>query len=197
MVRQALPLVLLAAFAACSGNSPAPAASPADSAQAGPGPAGPAATGAATAAAAAKPAPKTVDDCKAIAAASTTDDPSANTAQANGTSERSAAMNALMAQKRPGFRCCFDIWADKIPEAKLYTKAALSLLIDPKGALKKANAKAEENGAMLSDEVAGCLGDVAGSLTYPPASNGKETTYNYHFDFKPRARRNLGQPALQ
>jgi hypothetical protein len=196
MVRQALPLVLLAAFAACSGNSPAPAASPADSAQAGPGPAGPAATGAAPAAAS-KPAPKTTDDCKSIAAASTTDDPSANTAQANGTSDRSAAMNDLMKQKRPGFRCCFDIWADKIPEAKLYTKAALALSIDPKGKLTKANAKAEESGAMVSDEVAGCLSDVAGSLTYPPSSNGKETTYTYHFDFKPKARRNLGQPALQ
>jgi hypothetical protein len=196
MVRQALPLVLLAALAACSGNSSTPAVSPTDSAQAAATAAGPAATGA-TPAAAPKPAPKTVDDCKAIAAASTTDDPSANTAEGTGTSERSAAMNALMRQKRPGFRCCFDIWADKIPEAKLYTKAALSLSIDPKGQLKKANAKAEESGAMLSDEVAGCLADVAGSLTYPPSSNGKETTYNYHFDFKPKARRNLGQPALQ
>src|ERR1700752_5029261 len=106
MVRQALLIAGLAALVGCSSNPPGPAAAPTDTAQPSGG-AGPATT--ATAAAAAPPPKidaKTVDDCKAVAAAATGADPSANVAAATGSSERSAAMNALMAEKRPGFRCC-------------------------------------------------------------------------------------------
>lgn len=187
MVRQAFSLAGLVALVACSSSPPGPAAAPTDTAQPGAS-AAPAATGA-TPAASPKINPKTVDDCKAVAASSTSDDPSANAAEATGKSDRSAAMNDLMKQKRPGFRCCFDIWADKIPEAKLYTKVALVLEMDPSGKLKKATAQPEENGPTVSAEVAGCLSDLAGSLAFPSSSSGKDTKYTYHFDFKPKGRR--------
>lgn len=186
MLRPALALAALVALLGCSSTPPAPAA-PTETAQ--PAAATPSATAAAAPAAAPKINPKTVDDCKAIAASSTEDDPAAGAPQATGTSDRSAAITAIMKQKRPGFRCCFDIWADKIPEAKLYTKVALALEIGPKGDLKKAAATPEEAGSLVSSDVAGCLGDVAGSLAYPPATNGKETKYTWHFDFKPKGRR--------
>jgi hypothetical protein len=190
MVRHALTLTALLSILGCSsGTAQAPAAA-APTETAPPGAAAAPAAGGATAPAAAAPKsdPKTADDCKAVAAASKADDPSANTAAATGSSDRSAAMGDLMKQKRPGFRCCFDIWADKIPEAKLYTKVALVLEMDPAGKLKKATAQALEGGPMVSQEVAGCLADVAGSLTYPASSSGKETKYTYPFDFKPKAR---------
>lgn len=186
MIRPALALTALVALLGCASTPPAPAA-PTETAQ--PAAAPPPATAAAAPAPAPKIKPKTADDCKAIAASSTGVDPAASAVQATGTSERSAAITAIMKQKRPGFRCCFDIWADKIPEAKLYTKVALTLEIGPKGNLKKATASPEEAGSLVSSDVAGCLSDVAGSLTYPPATNGKETKYTWHFDFKPKSRR--------
>lgn len=187
MLRPALALAALAALLGCSSTPPTPAA-PTETAQpATTSP--PPATASAAPAAAPKINAKTVDDCKAIAAASTEDDPSATSAQAAGGSDRSAGITALMKQKRPGFRCCFDIWADKIPEAKLYTKVALAMEIDPKGHLKKATASPDEGGTLVSAEVAGCLSDVAGSLAYPPSTSGKETKYTYRFDFKPKAKR--------
>jgi len=190
MVRHPLLLTGLVVLLGCSSGTPQGPAAPTETAQ--PAAATPPA-GTTAAAPAAAPAPKvdpkTADDCKAIAASSTGDDPSASTAQATGSSDRSAAMGDLIKQKRPGFRCCFDIWADKIPEAKLYTKVALAFEIDPKGKLKKATAQPVEGGPMVSQEVAGCLADVAGSLTYPASSSGKETKYSYPFDFKPKARR--------
>src|SRR5215468_6198029 len=116
MIRHALTLTGLLALLGCSGTSPAPAAAtPTETSPPG-AEAKPAATAAAGATAAPKIDPKTVDDCKAVAASSKGDDPSANTAEATGSSDRSAAVSDLMKQKRPGFRCCFDIWADKIPE---------------------------------------------------------------------------------
>ena len=191
MLRKALPLVALLALAACSSSSQVPTtpAEPAPSAA----PAAAAATAAATAAPAAPAAapkiePKTVEDCEAVAAVAASDDPSATGADATGASDRSAAITALMKQKRPGFRCCFDIWADKIPEVKLYNKVALTLAIDPAGKLKKATAAPEAGGPMVSKEVEGCLSAVSASLAYPPSSSGKDTTYTYHFDFKPKSR---------
>src|SRR5580704_1905484 len=155
MLRHALPLTGLVVLLGCSsGNQQGPAA-PTETAQ--PAAATPPPAGATAAAPAAAPAPKgdpkTADDCKAIAASSKGDDPSANTAQATGSSDRSTAMGDLMKQKRPGFRCCFDIWADKIPEAKLYTKVGLVLEIDPSGKLKKATPQPVEGGPMVAAEV--------------------------------------------
>src|SRR5512143_3796312 len=141
MLRHAFPLAVLAALLRCSSAPPAPATPPETAQPSAAAP--PPATAAAAPAAAPKINPKTVDDCKAVAASSTEDDPSATTAQATGASDRSAEVTALMKQKRPGFRCCFDIWADKIPEAKLYNKVALVMEIGPAGKLKKATAQPE------------------------------------------------------
>src|SRR5262249_45854002 len=105
------------------------------------------------------------------------------------TSERGAPITELIRKKRPAFRCCFDVWAGKIPEAKLYAKVVFNMEIDPKGKLKSAKAQADEGGPAVSSEVASCLSDVAGLLTYPASTNGKETKYKYPFDFKPKKRR--------
>jgi hypothetical protein len=137
----------------------------------------------------ARPEPTSAADCKALAS-----DPSAElpedpaTAGPNGKSDRGTLIAALMHKKRPAFRCCFDVWAGKIPEARLFTKVAFTMKLDPTGKLTGTEAKPEEGGPAVASEVAACLADVAGQLTYPPSPSGKETTYTHHFDFKPHRR---------
>ena len=86
--------------------------------------------------------------------------------------------------KREGYRCCFDIWAHKIPEARLYGKVTFVLELAPDGKLKKARVDAENSGLPVPPEVSGCLTDIAGAVTYPKSGSGKDTTYTHPFDFK-------------
>ena len=97
-----------------------------------------------------------------------------------------AGIMEVMKAKRPAFRCCFDIWAGKIPEARLYTKVKFSLSLDPAGKVKKAVAGPEDNGPDVAKEVGGCLSDVAGVVAYPKSPSARDTEYTHHFDFKPK-----------
>lgn len=196
ITKRIAPLPLLVLVAACSGApAAAPSAPTGSPAEAAPGAAAASPTAAAAAPSAeakAKPArrpdPTSVADCEAMAtdpaAEAPPDDPT-TAAGATGQSDRRDSMAELMHKKRPAFRCCFDVWAGKIPEAKLYTKVAFSIELDPAGKLKSSDAKPEQDGPAVSREVAECLSDIAGKLTYPASPSGKETTYRHHFDFKP------------
>lgn len=184
------------ALAACAGASTPPGAAPSgsDSASASASASAPAAdASAASAAPAAKPAkrpdPTSVADCKALATDPTAEaapGDAASPAVAGGESDRSAPIADVVRKRRPAFRCCFDIWAGKIPEARLFTKVAFQIQLDPAGKLKSAVAKEEEGGPAVSSEVAACLTDVAGALSYPASASAKDTTYRHHFDFKPK-----------
>jgi hypothetical protein len=184
MTNHILPVLLASLLAAaCSGEAAPPPTVPVSSASAAAP--DPSAAPAASAKPAARPEPTTAGDCKALAT-----DPAAEATpgeaggSTDGTSERGAPVAELIRRKRPAFRCCFDVWSGKIPEARLYAKVVLALELDPTGKLK--SAKAEEGAA---PEVASCLADVAGQLTYPASTNGKETRFKYPFDFKPKKRR--------
>jgi hypothetical protein len=188
--------ILLAACAGAAAPPSAPAgpesvssASASASLAASAAPDAPAPSAAPVAPKAKRPDPTSVADCKALALDPTAEAPpgdSTSPTVAGGESDRSAPIAEVVRKKRPAFRCCFDIWAGKIPEARLFTKVAFSLVLDPTGKVKSAVAKEEEGGPAVSGEVGGCLSDVAGVLTYPPSASAKDTTYRHHFDFKPR-----------
>src|SRR5436190_2002117 len=117
MIRRARSSMLwipaLATVIGCSSPPQTPASeTPAATAAGAPAPAP---TAAASQAPVAKIDPKTTEDCKQVAQAATGDDPAA-AGHGTGTSDRKDAINEIIKQKRPGFRCCFDIWASKIPE---------------------------------------------------------------------------------
>lgn len=134
----------------------------------------------------AAPKAESVADCKAMLA-SLPDGPLPEaTAADGGTSDRYAPMKEFMKLKREGFRCCFDIWARKIPEAKLYGKVTFSLELKPDGTLKEATVKPEEGALPVSPDVEKCLVEVAGTVKYPKSASGMVTTYTHRFDFKPR-----------
>jgi hypothetical protein len=186
----ALPLLALTTALAACGSAQPPAetaaspaetaapSTPADARTAEPSGAAPAGSGA----------PSTVADCKALATSESTSgsaplpEPAAGSKQ----SDRMAAIMEVMKAKRPAFRCCFDIWAGKIPEARLYTKVKFSLQLDPAGKVKKAVAGPEENGPEVAGAVGGCLTDVAGAVAYPKSPSSRDTEYTHHFDFKPK-----------
>lgn len=192
-------LVLMISLSAACGGSVAPAAPQGagesapqggDSDQASPSGSGSPAGGAA---AAHSPEPvdaKTVDDCKALAQEARPDFGETTATIAKGaTSERLLPMVNFMRDHRPGFRCCFDIWADKIPEAKLYVQVTFNMKLDKDGKLMHSTVTRTENDPYVAAEVEKCLKDVAASLTYPKSESGMETDYTHRFDFKPRKRR--------
>ena len=129
---------------------------------------------------------ESVADCKEMLASLPEGPLPEATATDGGTSDRYAPMKEFMKLKREGFRCCFDIWARKIPEAKLYGKVTFSLELKPDGTLKQATVKPEEGALPVSADVEKCLVEVAGTIKYPKSASGMETTYTPRFDFKPR-----------
>jgi hypothetical protein len=184
----ALPLLALTTALAACGSAQPPAETAASPAETAAAPTPAEAPTAEPSAPAGSGAPSTVADCKALATSESTAGTAALPAPAAGTkqSDRMAAIMEVMKAKRPAFRCCFDIWAGKIPEARLYTKVKFSLQLDPAGKVKKAVAGPEENGPDVAGEVGGCLTDVAGAVAYPKSPSSRDTEYTHHFDFKPK-----------
>jgi hypothetical protein len=138
----------------------------------------------------AKPVPKTVADCKELVSDIVNDPPSggvplnnAMTAKDAGATDRLEPITELIKSKRDGFRCCFDLWARKTPGAGGAMKMVLKL--KPDGSLVNVSF-ADTSSRVDAPEVEGCMSDLARGLAYPKSPSGKETTFTYPFDFKPR-----------
>jgi hypothetical protein len=173
-------------FAACStgsATSPPPAA-----------PDGPAPTSTTVALAVeppkAKPAPKTPADCKELVSDIVNDPPpggvplnNAMTARDAGATDRLEPLTELIRSKRDGFRCCFDLWARKTPGAGGAMRMKLKL--KPDGSVLDVSF-VDTPSRVDAPEVEACMGDLARGLAYPRSPSGKETTFTYPFDFKPR-----------
>ena len=197
----ALALLGSAAFAlaACSGGPGADPSAPASTgAEAPPPPSGPAdgagSDGASPAASgAAKASPTTADGCKDLVTDIVNDPPldggvamnNATTAGDAGGSDRLLPVMETIQKNRDAFRCCFDLWGRE--HAGQEAKIALTLELEPTGALKKASFKQAETD-LKDAAVEACMSDVAKKLSYPPSPSGKETTYTHRFQFKARAR---------
>lgn len=182
-------------FAACSsGQAPAPPASPPVEATLttvaplyGPAPT------AETVISRIKAAPQSTADCKQVLSDITNNMPdggvvmnNAMTAADAGHSDRFQSVAEIVKSRNDAYRCCFDIWARKHPEAagrEIPIKVVWNLKAD--GALE--SAEIDKAASQLDEpEVSSCMVDMSKSLTYPPSPSGKITKFTYIFQFKVR-----------
>lgn len=182
-------------FAACSsGQAPSPSTAPASEAPVttvapliGPAPT------AETAATLRKSAPQSAADCKQVLSDITNAPPAggvvmnnAMTAGDAGHSDRFQPVAELIKSKNDAYRCCFDLWARKHPEAagkEFPIKVQWNLKVD--GALE--SAEVDKGASQLNEpEVSSCMVDISKGLTYPPSPSGKITKFTYIFQFKVR-----------
>jgi hypothetical protein len=182
-------------FAACSsGQAPSPSTLPTSEAPAttvapliGPPPT------AETAAARPKIAPQSVADCSRVLSDITNAPPAggvvmnnAMTAGDAGHSDRFQPVAELIKSRNDAYRCCFDLWARKHPEAagrELPIKVQWNLKAD--GALESAVVDATAS-QLNEPEVNACMVDISKAITYPPSPSGKITKFTYIFQFKVR-----------
>lgn len=178
-------------FAACSsGQAPSPPTTPTAEAAAAPtttvapllGP--PPST---------KTAPQSAADCEQVLSDLTNAVPAggvvmnnAMTAGDAGRSDRFQPVADLIKSKNDAYRCCFDLWARKHPEAagrELPIKVQWNLKAD--GVLE--SAEVDQAASQLNEpEVSACMVDISKGLTYPPSPSGKITKFTYIFQFKVR-----------
>lgn len=182
-------------FAACSsGQTPTPPASPPSEAAVttvaplyGPAPT------AETVVSRIKAAPQSTADCKQVLSDITNHLPdggvvmnNAMTAGDAGHSDRFQSVAELVKSRNDAYRCCFDIWARKHPEAagtEIPIKVLWNLKAD--GALE--SAEIDKAASKLDEpEVSSCMIDISKSLTYPASPSGKITKFTYLFQFKVR-----------
>jgi hypothetical protein len=182
-------------FAACSsGQAPSPSTVPATEAPVttvapllGPAPT------AETAATRRKAAPQSAADCQQVLSDITNAPPAggvvmnnAMTASDAGRSDRFQPVAELIKSKNDAYRCCFDLWARKHPEAagrELPIKVQWNL--KPDGVLESAEVDATAS-QLNEPEVNSCMVDISKGLTYPPSPSGKITKFTYIFQFKVR-----------
>jgi hypothetical protein len=132
--------------------------------------------------------PMTTAECVAIPAEAVTDGDAgvvmnnAQTAADAGRSDRFAGVNEIVKSKRKSFRCCYDIWAKTHPKQIVTFKFGFEL--SPDGTLKSASVKKDESPPAAA-EFEPCLVEVAKSITFPKSPSGRDTKFNYPFDFKP------------
>jgi len=153
---------------------------------------GPAPT-AETAATRRKSAPQSAADCKQVLSDITNAPPdggvvmnNAMTAGDAGHSDRFQPVAELIKSKNDAYRCCFDLWARKHPEAagkEFPIKVQWNLKVD--GALESAEVDATAS-QLNEPEVSSCMVDISKGLTYPPSPSGKITKFTYIFQFKVR-----------
>lgn len=140
-----------------------------------------------------KSAPKDAADCKQVLSDITNTPPAggvvmnnAMTADDAGHSDRFQSLAELVKSKSDAFRCCFDLWARKHPEAvgkELPIKVQWDLKSD--GVLEKA--AVDTAASQLNEpEVSACMVDIAHGMTYPASPSGKVTKFTYLFQFKVR-----------
>ena len=142
-----------------------------------------------------KAAPRSVADCKQVLSDITNAVPNggvvmnnAMTAGDAGRSDRFQPVADLIKSKNDAYRCCFDLWARKHPEAagkELPIKVQWNLKAD--GTLE--SAEVDKSASQLDEpEVSSCMVDISKSLTYPASPSGKLTKFTYVFQFKVRHR---------
>ncbi len=140
-----------------------------------------------------KAAPRSVADCKQVLSDITNAVPNggvvmnnAMTAGDAGRSDRFQPVADLIKSKNDAYRCCFDLWARKHPEAagkELPIKVQWNL--KPDGTLD--SAEVDKTASQLDEpEVSSCMVDISKSLTYPASPTGKNTKFTYVFQFKVR-----------
>jgi hypothetical protein len=140
-----------------------------------------------------KAAPRSAADCKQVLSDITNAVPdggvvmnNAMTAGDAGRSDRFQPVAELIKSKNDAYRCCFDLWARKHPEAagkELPIKVQWNLKAD--GALE--SAEVDKSASQLDEpEVSSCMVDISKSLTYPASPSGKLTKFTYIFQFKVR-----------
>ena len=182
-------------FAACSsGQAPSPSTVPATEPPTttvapllGPAPT------AETAATRRKAAPQSAADCQQVLSDITNAPPAggvvmnnAMTAADAGRSDRFQPVAELIKSRNDAYRCCFDLWARKHPEAagrEVPIKVLWNLKAD--GALE--SAEVDQAASQLNEpEVNSCMVDISKGLTYPASPSGKITKFTYIFQFKVR-----------
>lgn len=99
-----------------------------------------------------------------------------------GSSDRFRAVYELIATKKEGFRCCFDIWAKN--NLGVRGKIGLKVELKPDGTVSSASLDPAQTD-VHDPRVEACTIDLAKSLSYPKSPGGKITTFTYPFDFKP------------
>jgi hypothetical protein len=140
-----------------------------------------------------KAAPRSAADCKQVLSDITNAVPDAGVVMNNamtagdaGRSDRFQPVAELIKSKNDAYRCCFDLWARKHPEAagkELPIKVQWNLKAD--GTLE--SAEVDKTASQLDEpEVSSCMVDISKSLTYPPSPSGKLTKFTYVFQFKVR-----------
>jgi hypothetical protein len=140
-----------------------------------------------------KAAPRSAADCKQVLSDITNAVPDAGVVMNNamtagdaGRSDRFQPVAELIKSKNDAYRCCFDLWARKHPEAagkELPIKVQWNLKAD--GTLD--SAEVDKTASQLDEpEVSSCMVDISKSLTYPPSPSGKLTKFTYVFQFKVR-----------
>jgi hypothetical protein len=140
-----------------------------------------------------KAAPHSTADCKQVLSDITNAVPDAGVVMNNamtagdaGHSDRFQSVAELIKSKNDGYRCCFDLWARKHPEAagkELPIKVQWNL--KPDGTLD--SAEVDKSASQLDEpEVSSCMVDISKTLTYPPSPSGKLTKFTYVFQFKVR-----------
>jgi hypothetical protein len=140
------------------------------------------------------PLPSHVDDCKKMPPeelrADLTNEPDGGVCMNNamtsadaGSSDRCAGMTDAVRASRNAFRCCYDLYARNNPNEGAHV--VLHVELAPDGAIQ-ATSLNKERSNLTAPEFESCMVAIAGGLSFPKSPSGKETRFNYPFDFKPR-----------
>lgn len=188
-------------FAACGNAGPPPQPPPASGTVVAPSPV---ATGAedigvpappvspAPKAAATKP-PESIADCTNMPPeqikTDLTNEPDGGTCMNNamttadaGSTDRCEGMADAVKAQRNGFRCCYDLYSRTNKNQGAHIVLHVDLLAD--GTLKAA-ALNKERSSISPPEIEACMVGIAKGLRFPKSPRGRETGFNYPFDFKP------------
>lgn len=100
-----------------------------------------------------------------------------------GSSDRCVGMTDAVRASRNAFRCCYDLYSRN--NANMGAHVVLHVELAPDGAIKSTSLNKERSN-LTAPEFESCMMAIAGGLTFPRSPSGKETKFNYPFDFKPR-----------
>lgn len=100
-----------------------------------------------------------------------------------GSSDRCVGMTDAVRASRNAFRCCYDLYSRTNPNAGAHV--VLHVELAPDGGIKTTSLNKERSN-LTAPELESCMLDIAKGLTFPASPSGKETKFNYPFDFKPR-----------
>lgn len=100
-----------------------------------------------------------------------------------GSSDRCVGMTDAVRASRNAFRCCYDLYSRDNPNAGAHV--VLHVELAPDGTIKTTSLNKERSN-LTAPELESCMLAIAGGLVFPRSPSGKETKFNYPFDFKPR-----------